>query len=591
MKKLLLIILIKLSIFANSDDTVTLQFQWKHQFEFAGFYMAKEKGFYKEFGINVEFVEYSPEINIINKVLSSKNMYGISYSNIITEYMQGKPIVYVANFFKQSPLAIATSENITLPSDLIGKKVMGVGDGINSAIVLVMFKKFGIAKDDFIHIPASFKIDEFVNHEVDAMAVYTTNETYFLDKLGIKYNLLNPTVFGAEFYDLNLFTSQEELRNNPQRVQNFKEASIKGWEYALKHKDEVIRLIKSKYNTQNKSYESLEYEALQVENIMLPKIYPIGSIDKNRVQLMIDDFKNLGLLKSDKKVDLDDFIYKTPDTMIYLSIKTVKIILISFSIFMILLIILWNIKLKRKVATEIQKNKEQETLLYHYGKQKSMQNMLGNISHQWRHPLSELSSNLMLIDTKLSLDQEITKDNLITMTNDSKEIISFMSKSIDTFTNFYTISNELKESFLVEDAINRTLFILQGSLQTNNIVIKKNIQSSISMYGNINHLEQVLLSIYVNAKDVLIQRQIHEPCIYTDVYTTDSEIYINISDNANGIQEIFLKDIFNLSFSKKNDGTGLGLFIAKNIITTKLGGKIEVKNGIIGAEFSIILNK
>ncbi len=74
---------------------------------------------------------------------------------------------------------------------------MGVGNDINSAMVLVMFKKFGITKDDFVNVPTSFHIDEFVNKEVDAMAIYTTNETFFLDKLGVQYNLLNPTIFGA----------------------------------------------------------------------------------------------------------------------------------------------------------------------------------------------------------------------------------------------------------------------------------------------------------------------------------------------------------------------------------------------------------
>ena len=589
MKIVLFLIFIPLYIYAMQEK-VGLQLQWKHQFEFAGFYMAKEKGYYEDVGLDVEFYEYDPNINIIDKVVETSNMYGVSYSNIITEYMKGQPIVFVANFFKQSPLAIVSSENIKLPSDLRGKKVMGVGDGINSAIVLVMFKKFGIQQDDFIHLATTFRIDEFVNKEVDAMAVYTTNETFFLDKLGIKYNLLNPTIYGAEFYDLNLFTSQEELRKHPKRVQHFKEASIRGWKYALEHKKEVIKLIQEKYNTQNKSYDSLMYEATQIENIMLPKIYPIGSIDLNRVQLMVDDFKNIGVISNNEKIDLDNFIYVTPDEMIHLSIRTVQISFVALLVCILLFIFLWNIKLKRKVRSEIQKNVDQERLLYYYSKQKSMYDMLGNISHQWRHPLSELSSYLMLIDTKLSMGQEITKQELKNISKDSKKIIAFMSTSIDTFTDFYTVANEKKETFFIKDVINRTLFILQGSLQTSHIYIEKNITDDLKIFGSINHLEQVILSIFVNAKDILIQRKIYEPCICITAYKTHTKIYITISDNAGGIEESLIKEIFDLKVTSKENSNGLGLYIAKKIVKTKFDGDIEARNNARGAEFSIVLD-
>ena len=95
-KTILIIALFFNILYAKNLDKITLQLQWKHQFESAGFYMAKEKGFYKDVGLDVDFIEFSSDINIIDTVINTPNMYGISYSNIISEYLKGKPVVFVS---------------------------------------------------------------------------------------------------------------------------------------------------------------------------------------------------------------------------------------------------------------------------------------------------------------------------------------------------------------------------------------------------------------------------------------------------------------------------------------------------------------
>ncbi|MDD2358032.1 MAG: diguanylate cyclase [Thiovulaceae bacterium] len=289
---------------------VSLQFQWKHQFEYAGFYAAKERGFYKDVGLNVTFKEYTNGMNIIDNVISKKSIYGITYSDLIVDYLHGKPIVFLANFFKHSPLILVTQPEIQLPSDLKGKKIMGVQDSLKSTAFLMMFKDFGMDMHSFTNVPPSFNVNDFIDKKVDAMVVFSSNELYNLDKSGIKYHVLNPSSYGTEFYDVNLFTSKEELINHPQRVKNFREASIKGWEYALSHKDEIIDLILKKYNTQHKSREALEFEAMQIQKMVNPTLFKIGSIDKRRVRIMAEDFIEMGLIANDINLDFDDFIYK-----------------------------------------------------------------------------------------------------------------------------------------------------------------------------------------------------------------------------------------------------------------------------------------
>ncbi len=312
MKHLFLIILILFSTLqaAKPLEKVSLQLQWKHQFEFAGFYAAKEKGFYRDAGLDVEFIEFDETINITDSVLSSKANYGLSYSSIIAEYIEGKPIVFVANFFKQSPLVLVTQDNIKTPAQLKGKKIMGISNSIDSITLLSMLDKFDINIADIKTVPTNFNLDDFINKKVDAMSLFTTNELYYLDKKGIKYNIFDPVVYGSKYYDVNLFTSQNELINNPSRVKKIRDASIKGWEYALNNSDEIIEIILKKYNTQNKSREALKFEAKQIESIMLANVYAVGSIDKTRVEMIADSFYQAGFIKTKNIKNIDAFIYQ-----------------------------------------------------------------------------------------------------------------------------------------------------------------------------------------------------------------------------------------------------------------------------------------
>ena len=310
-----------LNLSATQLDKIKLQLQWQHQFEFAGFYAAKEKGFYKDVGLDVEFIEFNPKTNIVDEVLNGNAHYGLTYSSLIADYMNGKPLVFVANFFKQSPLVLVTQKDIFTPADLKNKKIMGLLDSSHKQIIMTMLEKFNLSEKDFKNIPRKFSIESFVNKDVDALSVFTTNEIYTLDKLGVKYNILDPAVFGTKFYDLNLFTTKQELENNPIRVENFKKASIKGWEYALKHKEELADIIMQKYNTQNKSKEALLFEAKQIEYLMLTNVYPVGSIDFERVQIIADNFAQTLLLPKESKERLETFIYKTKENNLELTSK------------------------------------------------------------------------------------------------------------------------------------------------------------------------------------------------------------------------------------------------------------------------------
>ncbi len=298
-------------------EKVSLQLQWKHQFEYAGFYAAIEKGFYRAEGLDVELYEVQSGKDIIQEVLSGHKTYGIGYSSLIVDYLQGKPVVFLANIFKHSALVLVAQKEITKPIELKGKRIMGSREELLNSGITLMLSRFNITENDFGILPSTHNLELFINRQVDAMTAFITNEPYRLDKRNIPYTILNPTSYGSQFYDINLFTSQKQLQQNPRRTRAFVRATIKGWKYALSHSDELIDIIMAKYNSQNKSRDSLEYEAKIIKSLVLPNIYPVGSIDCKIVKQMARDFIQSGIVKQmvkqkvkqNKTVNLDDFVY------------------------------------------------------------------------------------------------------------------------------------------------------------------------------------------------------------------------------------------------------------------------------------------
>ncbi|MEN4045311.1 ABC transporter substrate-binding protein [Sulfurimonas sp. NWX367] len=292
---------------ADALEKVSLQLHWKYQFEFAGFIAAKEKGFYRDAGLDVEIKEYRTGMDVVDEVLSQRANYGIYNSSILLEYLQGKPLILLASFFKRSALVLITQPSIHSPKDLIGKTVM-------SSLVddfRLNFKPYldgyGVKISDLKMVPQTYRVDEFAKGEVDAMTAFISDQPHKLDKLGVKYNILDPSNDNLFVLQEELFTSAAELKNHPYRVHAFKKASIKGWEYALSHRKEIAKIIHEKYAPQLDT-ETLEYEAETINKLILPFIYDIGSIDRNFLHKQMQLFKNDFHVGAGKT--LDDFIVK-----------------------------------------------------------------------------------------------------------------------------------------------------------------------------------------------------------------------------------------------------------------------------------------
>ena len=307
---LLFFIIPSLLLAEKNLDKVSLQLHWKYQFEFAGFIAAKEKGFYEEAGLDVELKEYSFGQNIIKDITNKKSTYGIYNSNILVEYLKKEPIQLISSYFKRSALVLITKPEIKYPKDLVNKKIMAAGIEDFDLNFNYIFSLQNIKIDSLDLVPHSFNVDDFANGKVDAMTAFISDQPFKLDKLNVKYNIIDPSNFGIFNLQLELFTSKDEVNKNMQRTEAFKKASLQGWEYALNNPDEIINIILKKYNTQNLTKEFLENEALHTERLMLPKMYEIGSIDKMFLYRQIDVLFNKSSFSLDEKKELvDNFIF------------------------------------------------------------------------------------------------------------------------------------------------------------------------------------------------------------------------------------------------------------------------------------------
>jgi len=248
----------------------------------------------------------------------------------------------------------------------------------------------------------------------------------------------------------------------------------------------------------------------------------------------------------------------------------------------------FNQELKKQVQEKIKEIQNQENLIIHQSRQAAMGEMLESIAHQWRQPLNIIGIAAANIDMQYKFgtinDAEF---------EDKMEIISlnldYMSTTIDDFRNFLHPGREV-QSFNPYKSVQETLLILQAQLKNNGITTTINAYDNILYEGHENEFKQIVFILIHNAKDALKTDKNHtDSHIEISIYEKEGFGYVEVSDNGGGIKEDIIHSIFDAYFTTKfsSQGTGIGLYIAKNIIESRMKGKLSVTNLKDGACFSI----
>lgn len=276
----------------------------------------------------------------------------------------------------------------------------------------------------------------------------------------------------------------------------------------------------------------------------------------------------------------------------YTLVWQVSIVFFTFVFF----ILLWIIALKKlnqtlhsKVKIEVEKNRQQQLMMFQQSRLAQMGEMINMIAHQWRQPLSTINGLVLVIDIKVSKENITDKYFLEKELNDIEELTTHMSNTINDFRDFFKPKKE-RIKFNFQEVIEHALKLINPNLIHEEIIVEKNYQEDIELLGYPNELGQVILNILSNAKDALLLNNINKKkTIHIQLSKKEKSICLSIKDNAAGINHEIIKHIFDPYFSTKSKehGTGLGLYISKIIIEEHMKGKISVKNAKDGAIFNI----
>ena len=611
LKLLFLVIFLNINLYSKDLTKVTIQLSWFDQFQFAGYYMAKEQGFYKDAGLDVEILPFSLGMNIPKMVNDGDVDFAIGRENLILEKAKYPKIIALAAIFQATPLVLLTTKDSGIDSfnKFENKKLMRTKDDGSEVSLKAMLSASKIDLKSITQVEHSHNIYDLIEKRVDIISAYTSKAPYILQKEQIKYNIFYPKDYGFDMYSDFLITNIDKYNNDYNIVEKFKKASLKGWEYAYNNIEKSVDIIFEKYNTQNISKEELIFEANELKKLSYLNDNKLGDMKQEKVQRIYDLYNVMGYINSEFKIDnfigydkksrLEKWLYLKFEEHFGLSLLW-KILLIIFIIIGIFVyrqyfIIKLNKRLKnlvniktnrlkimnKKLATrikkELDKHQEKDRILAQQQKMVAMGQMIENIAHQWRQPLSVISTSASGLKLKKQLNI-LEDEELIKSIDKIVDTAKYLSDTIDDFRYFFKPQKD-KTKFSLAKNIEKSLSFLEATLKENSIKVEFDYED-IDIIAYETELIQVFINIINNSKDAFIEKKIEDRVIFISIKKFPNRILIEIKDNAGGVEEDILDKVFEPYFTTKHqyNGTGIGLYMSNQIIKTHLNGDIFMKN-------------
>lgn len=608
-KYLLFLLLISPALFAQ--EKVVVQLKWFHQFQFTGFYAAKEQGFYRDAGFEVEIRERDIKTSALTDVLAGKADFGVSDSSIVVNRLKGDPLVIASTIYQSSPLVFMSlkDSNISSPYDLKAKKIM-FQRSVDDASLQALLQMFGIYSDDYQFIQHNFDNWAIRDKTADVMSAYRTDQPFLYDANDIEVNVIDPSSYGIDFYGDLLFTTEARIAKDLPGVHRFVEATRKGWQYALKNQEEIAALIIEKYNNKA-NLKALLNEAKATEQLVKPMLVPIGSIFPERFNRIAQTYKSLGIAPVDGTIEgllLDEYTKKPfeLDSRVFYVLIIIALLFISYATVQAR----FNNRLKKIVkeqTNELADNNQQlqqHNLILAQQKQEielAKQNaeeanqlktaFLANMSHEIRTPMNGVLGTLQLLQ-KTPQNAE-AKELLSNALFSSKALLTIINDILDLSkieANKLTLE---KVPFDLDAIIDSVYFSLspEASHKKIDLEIIKNKHYHNAWIGDAVRVKQILLNISANA----VKFTEHGKVLIDIGIDKNKALVFSIKDTGIGMSESAIARLFNRfeqadnSTTRKFGGTGLGMAISLNL-AEMMDGSISVESELgHGSQFTVTL--
>lgn len=589
---------------------VKLQLKWRHQFQFAGYYAALEKGYYAEAGFRVKLLEAAVGQDPVEEVLAGRAEYGVGTSELVLRHQQGAPLVALAAIFQHSPLVLLMNQGDGLASlhDLVGKKIMVEPQ---SAQLLAYLHQEMMPPEKLKILPHTHTVKPLLEGQVAALSAYSTDEPFVLQQAKFPYVVLTPRAGGIDFYGDVLFTDERQLRQHPEQVKAFRAASLKGWEYAVKHPEEMVQLIYQRYSTRH-TIPHLRFEAQQTLGLIKPELVEMGYQYPGRWQHMIDIYRQQGMLTSSRS--LHTFIYNPNPLARFQSLLWGVVAGFALaSLLLVLLLMLWRLNrelrrqnkltqaeldarrqveqaLRQSKARSDALNEELQSVLVETQRLRGEAEMasrakgdfLANMSHELRTPMNGIIGiGSLLLKTPLSPEQQDyagiiqrSTQALMTILNDILDFSRIEARMLELEHIVYTPS----------DVLDSVVELFGMAAQEKGLLLTWTLAPEVplELMGDPARLRQVVANLVSNALKFTSRGGVH----IAVSLTLERQVQWQITDTGMGMSPEVQQALFqpftqgDASITRRFGGTGLGLAISRELVML-MGGTIAV-DSILG---------
>ena len=447
-----------------------------------------------------------------------------------------------------------------------------------------------------VHKPEMYgdKLNQKRKIIIDTNRLKKSHFGFEVGKLKMTYRVVIPIFYEKKHIGLvEVGVEPEYIIEKLDRIYNLKNALL------IKKEMKSVILSKAKYDMVGKEFYYVRGDEIFKKHLKEIDFNTKHNhiIEKDR-EYHIDSTLNL---KDHKNSTMAKVLwaYDTTDNMKEFS-YVLKMNIFKYILLVLIVLIVLNISFNyfiNKIILETRKNIRNEKQLSEQSKMVSMGEMIGNIAHQWRQPLSVISTGATGLKVQKKFNT-LTDEFFIEACDIINENAQYLSKTIDDFKNFIGGDRKL-ETFYIKDNIESLISLLKSSIKNHNIYVILDLQKDIKIHSYPNELIQCFINIFNNSKDVLIKMNENDRFMFISTRIHKNKVVVKLKDSGGGIQEEILPKIFEPYFTTKHQsqGTGLGLHMTYNLIVDGMGGTIEVQNSnydykgksYIGAEFIITL--